>query len=144
MSIIILVFCPLYCVDDYLGVMEDDIRFGETNETSADLQRQIQEEGSLTKVALTPTPLLQSVEGGSLNVTVFVQGNEHRLPDFALAQLQISMDLARRYHRILCTTLTPTYKERELSSHLLALTESFSRSAAEAAALADAGRYENC
>jgi hypothetical protein len=142
MSIIILVFCPLYCVDDYLGVMEDDIRFGETNETSADLQRQIQEEGSLTKVALTPTPLLQSVEGGSLNVTVFVQGNEHRLPDFALAQLQISMDLARRYHRILCTTLTPTYKERELSSHLLALTESFSRSAAEAAALADAGRYE--
>ena len=78
MSIIILVFCLPYCVDD-LGVMEDDIRFGETNETSADLQRQIQEEGSLTKVALTPTPLLQSVEGGSLNVTVFVQGNEHRL-----------------------------------------------------------------
>ena len=29
--------CLPYCVDD-LGVMEDDIRFGEMTETSADLQ----------------------------------------------------------------------------------------------------------
>ena len=36
-------------------------------ETSADLQMQIQEEGSLTEVALAPTPLLQSVEGKTFN-----------------------------------------------------------------------------
>ena len=52
-------------------------------------------------------------------MAVCVQGNEHRLSDFALVQLQISMDLAKRYQKILCPTVIQTGSERELSSHLL-------------------------
>ena len=79
---------------------------------------------------------------GSLNLAVCVQGQEHRLPDFSITQLQISIDLANRYKKILCSSMHRTGSERELSVHLSELTVSFSRSAAEAAALKDADDYE--
>eukprot|EP01036_Dinobryon_divergens_P035015 gene35015-45325_t len=79
---------------------------------------------------------------GSLNLAVCVQGNEHRLPDFSITQLQISLILANRYKRILCCSMRRKGSERELSVHLSELIISFSRSAVEAAALEDADNYE--
>jgi len=79
-----------------------------------------------------------------LQLAICVQGEEFNLPDFALLQLRESAVLAQTYVVILCGT-TARYRNksgRELSSHLSELMVSFSRSAAEAAALKDAANYE--
>jgi len=121
----------------------EDLRCSEIYETSLDRQMQMPEDRSRVAVLQVPIPeRLMDVEIQGLKVAVCVQGHEHRLPDFALRQLQISMDLAKRYQQILCPMVTQTRSERELSSHLSDLTRSFSRSAAETAALLDADNYE--
>ena len=79
---------------------------------------------------------------GSLNLVVCVQGQEYGLPDFSITQLQISIDIANRYKKILCSSMHRRGGERELSVHLSELIVSFSRSATEAAALTDADDYE--
>ena len=79
----------------------------------------------------------------AVEISIKVQGADFKLPDFALPQLQVSAVLATKYMEILCgTTLCQNKSGRELSSHLSALIVSFSRSAAEAAALQDAAGYE--
>jgi len=85
-----------------------------------------------------------SLEEENLKISISVQGNEFGLPEFAIEQLQISAKLANHYKKILCGSSAVVQKDggRELSSHLSELTVSFSRSAAEAAALQDADGFE--
>ena len=78
-----------------------------------------------------------------LEILIGVQGVDFHPPGFALDQLRVSAGLARRYAEILCgTTVCRNTSGRDLSSHLSELIVSFSRSAAEAAALVDADGFE--
>jgi hypothetical protein len=77
------------------------------------------------------------------DVSISVKGEIFKLSDFTLQQLQESALLATKYMVILCgSTAFQNKSGRELSSHLSELTASFSRFAAEAAALNNAANYE--
>ena len=113
---------------------------GEMAVTTADQHLQIQEVEFHEPAVQVGTQL--NLDSQNLNIAISVQGAEYKLPDFAIAQLQISIDLANKYKSILSVGVNQNQSGRELSSHLSDLILSFSRSAAEAAALADADDYK--
>ena len=83
--------------------------------------------------------------GEQLNISINVQGKDFDLPEFAVQQLTESAVLANRHKTMFKVTIKREPKEildRDLASHLGELIISFSRAAAEAAALADADNYE--
>lgn len=83
--------------------------------------------------------------GEQLNISINVQGKDFDLPELAVQQLTESAVLANRYKAMFNVTIIREPKEildRDLASHLGELIISFSRAAAEAAALADADNYE--
>ena len=127
---------------DCEAMKEDVSILGELAVTAADQQMQIQEVESHGPAVQVGIPFI--LDSLNLNIAISVQGTEYKLPDVAIiAQLQISIiDLANKYKSILSVRVNQNQSGRELSSHLSDLILSFSRSAAEAAALADTDNYE--
>ena len=79
-----------------------------------------------------------------LNISICVQGKNFNLPEFAVNQLTESVRLAKRYTVMLKAKIRDPQKlvDIDLAAHLAELVISFSRAAAEVAALADADNYE--
>ena len=116
----------------------DTIRAEKRVRSPEDLKAWVPEQATVQNPSLDTTLIEED-----LNVVIGLQGKEYRLTEFALEQLKSSTRIANRYNRILCANTVDLKRgERELSSHLADLTMSFSRTAAEAAALFDAASYE--
>jgi len=86
----------------------------------------------------------QIVKGDDkLDIKVCVQGKDYDLAEFARDQLEKSANLAEKYKAMFRISRGGKIViKKDLSEHLAELMVSFSRSAAEEAALADANNYE--
>ena len=95
---------------------------------------------------LEPLEDPHSVMGNDLlNIVICVQGRgDYNLPEFAISQLTESVRLAKRYRVMLQAQIRDPQElvDIDLAAHLAELVVSFSRAAAEEAALADAENFE--